>query len=373
MADGDIGGGYGGYYGGRGGYGAAAGRDLYGGISSFGNDIQRAMMYYHQQHVQYDQQMQLATALSRLGINQQGAIVPMATDEKGKPLDKNIRQIIDPQALQMFQAGNQQQRVQATGALNALNRVLMQQVGRGIGNAMLMQRPDVQARIEGQQATTRYRNLQAANLMGLLPKPTVLPTGGQILAEQRAQRREAAEQRDNIATTLFNSNIPDPQMLLQGVQFQQRGTFGRTTNLDSSQDKSGNWIVPPNADQVLLDNDKTLPIKTFNRLYPQAQQWRELGRPAPKTILPNNPRDIGALLTNPSDRNRAIFDGIYGPGSADAVINAQTKASAAATPSPAPADQEVTPEEEQAATEPLPGTAPPTDTGDTEEEGNGGY
>lgn len=103
--------------------------DIGQGLASFGQSILQAGNEYHKQHVAYDEQFQLAQALSRLGINQQGQITPIDPENK----DKSIQPIIDPKALQMFTANNAQQRAKVQGSLEAINRIAAHGIAQVIG------------------------------------------------------------------------------------------------------------------------------------------------------------------------------------------------------------------------------------------------
>ena len=103
--------------------------DLGQGLASFGNSLGEAMLDYHKQHQQYDQQMQLAEALSRLGVNQQGQITQIDPNSK----DKSIQSIVDPKALQMFQTKSHEGQVKAAGALEAINRMAIHGLAPVIG------------------------------------------------------------------------------------------------------------------------------------------------------------------------------------------------------------------------------------------------
>lgn len=91
------------------------------GMEDFGRGLGVAMARYHQEHVAYDQQAQIADALSRVGINAQGNLTAI---DPNNP-DKTLQPVIDPKALDMFKAANHDQQVRVTGGLEALNRIGM--------------------------------------------------------------------------------------------------------------------------------------------------------------------------------------------------------------------------------------------------------
>lgn len=335
-----------------------AGSALYAGISGAGNDIARAMLYYHAQHQAYDQQYQIANALSRLGVSQDGTIVPIQMDEKGKPIDKTIKPIIDPKALEPYQARNQQERVRSIGALHALSEIGQRQINRVLSQTLSdtgLTGQLKQERILQSQSRTKLNNAQLGKVLGLIPTQQPLPTGGQILAEQRSLRKERFNQRKTIADNLLNQKVTDPQMLLGGLQFnvpKPGKLYGMNDEfVDPEMDDKGNLVIPKGAKEVQLDDGTKIPIKTFNRLYPQAQKWKMLGADMPSIKAPP-PHDIQTLLADPSDQKKAYFDQVYGQGAADLVISAQGKQ--AAQPQQAPPvdtesaeDTDTTGEEEQ--------------------------
>src|SRR5215471_1200384 len=159
----------------RGGYGGGGntGAIYYHALSGLGDDIARAMQQYHQQHQMYDQQYGISDALSRLGVNQQGVIVPIQLDEKGKQLDKTVRPIIDPQALQMFQARTANDRARATGALHAINDLGTKQINRILQQTLqdqgLTGRLKAQ-RIKQSQSRTTLTDLQILQALGMIPQ-----------------------------------------------------------------------------------------------------------------------------------------------------------------------------------------------------------
>jgi sulfur carrier protein ThiS len=344
---------------------ADAGTIYYNALSGMGNDIARGMMYYHQQHVQYDQQRQLADALSRIGISPQGSIVPIQQDEKGNPVDKTIRPIIDPKSLELFQARNQRERVAAIGGLNALNRLGTQLIGKAMTQALSDQGLTgqlKQQRIQQSQSRTELNQAQLGKVLGLIPPTQPMPTGGQVLAEQRSLRKERFSQRKAIADNLLTQKVVDPEMLLGGVRFQmpksgfhiQEGPI-----VDGAVDKNGNIVPPPDATHAVLDDGTKIPLPQFKRLYPQAQQWKNLGTNLPSIKAPP-PHDIQMLLADPTDQKKALFDQVYGNGAADLVISAQGKA---ATQQPAAQTQPDTESPDEYDTSGEDETPPPSDAG----------
>src|SRR4029077_14340532 len=94
---------------------AQMGRNL---ANSIG-DITDQMDTYHKEHVKYDQQYQLAEALSRMEITPQGQITQI---DPANP-DKTLQPILDKKALASFQTNNHEQMVKNAAALEAVNRM----------------------------------------------------------------------------------------------------------------------------------------------------------------------------------------------------------------------------------------------------------
>lgn len=99
-----------------------AGSIYYNTLSGIGNDIAQSMYQVHREHQAYDQQYGMAEALSRIGIDSSGRIVPIVPDEKGKT-DKSIQPIVDPKALEMFKTGNRREWARSAGQLEILSRL----------------------------------------------------------------------------------------------------------------------------------------------------------------------------------------------------------------------------------------------------------
>jgi hypothetical protein len=119
---------------------ADAGSIYYDALSGVGDDIARSMIYYHQKHQEYDKQLGVANALSRIGVDQEGRIVPIEPDAKGK-VDKSIQPILDPKAVEMFSAGNRRDWARSAGALDALTRLGMQAINRASEERMQPKHP----------------------------------------------------------------------------------------------------------------------------------------------------------------------------------------------------------------------------------------
>jgi hypothetical protein len=98
---------------------------------------------YHKQHVQYDQQYQIGEALSRLGISDTGQLTPIDPND---PNSKSLQPIINPKALEPFQAKNNRERARLQGGIEALNRL-----GVGTAQRLIAQKLDEQS-IESRQA-----------------------------------------------------------------------------------------------------------------------------------------------------------------------------------------------------------------------------
>jgi hypothetical protein len=121
--------------------------DIGTGLASFGQNMASAMADYHKKHVAYDEQLQLAQALSRIGINPQGQITTIDPENK----DKSITPIIDKKAYDQFITATQQGRERNAGAIEAMNRMAMHGLSQVIG-------PLGQANLQQEQArSTMYK------------------------------------------------------------------------------------------------------------------------------------------------------------------------------------------------------------------------
>lgn len=102
--------------------------DIGTGLASFGNDIATAMGQYHEEHQAYDQSLGVANALSRIGIDENGNLVPVV-DQEGKKIS-DVNPVVNPKALEAFQAKNRAGWERSRGALEALSRLGVAQIGR---------------------------------------------------------------------------------------------------------------------------------------------------------------------------------------------------------------------------------------------------
>jgi hypothetical protein len=127
------------------------------GIASFGDSIAGAMDDYHKKHVAYDQAEQLATALSRIGINEQGTLMPIDLDG-GTGKKSGVVPVIDPKALELFKAKTGREREHATGAMEALSRI-------GIGAMATAQREQIQKQIEESGLSGAYKRAATQHLI----------------------------------------------------------------------------------------------------------------------------------------------------------------------------------------------------------------
>ena len=146
--------------------------DIGQGLASMGDSIASGMLQYHREHQAYDQQAQLAEALSRLGINAQGQITQIDPENK----DKTVQPIIDKKALETFQTKSHEGQVKATGALEAINRIALHGLAPIVGQ---LGQEQLKAH---QQANQRY-DVQA---------------GGQTIPATAGQAIQAGMERERI-------------------------------------------------------------------------------------------------------------------------------------------------------------------------------
>lgn len=387
-------------YNNRRGYGGSAGENYYNAGVNLGNDIARAMMYYHQRHVAANVSSSLLDAFSRLGVSPQGNFVS-TVDAQGKPI-KGVEPLLSKGARDSIMQSIGTDRNTAIGVGRVLNDLLAKHAARTMdinARAMAPQTPLNQARTV--QALTRaaLTKTQQDQLLGQLPPPPIKPpTGSQIMRQQTAQQKELLaqhksllDQQKNIGNTLATqivgdtnyggkASLVDPSVLLDDSNIkygQPGGAFDKKNFYEKTDDKDITHVMIPGG----ADNGKNLvmPIKQFDRLRNLAERWQGLGQQA-QTIQDNtlpalqkqhaafneawmsqSPQQqqnlINNLVRNPTPVNKAKVDSWF-PGAADQLIQAATGGQAPApTPSPSAApedtsDQTDTGSEEQAPQQP---------------------
>lgn len=158
---------------------------------------------YHKEHVGYDQQMQLADALSRLGINEQGQITTLDSETKGGP---KIQPIIDPKALDTFRTKSHEGQVKAAGALEAINRMAVHGLGPVIGQMG-------QEQLKAQRLQNQRINVQAGG--NVYPVSPTTALNAVVEEPERAARTEhikeqtAASKEDRAAAASQASVMMD--------------------------------------------------------------------------------------------------------------------------------------------------------------------
>lgn len=344
---------------------ADAGASWNAALTGLGNDWANAMNQYHKEHQAYDDAASMADALSRVGIDKQGRLTPIM-DETGKKR-ADVTQVIDPKALQLFQANTAQGRAKAQGALEVLTRLGIQQAARVQAGSIGGPKQELlNQRILQTRANTRYRNVATAQLLNLLPpKPAAVPTGNAILANQRALIKSAETGQKRIEDKFAARWYPDPSVFVDptewkyGVEKTTHGLFG------SGKKTTYEPTDPESATHVQIAPGKWIPKADATELAPQVAKWRELGNQAEALkkqtedmsqkwmTLPENKRAAAAqfLLQNPTPQMKGFFDQRFGQGAADAVINAAAQAKPQPTPTPTPetetADEQSTAGEEE--------------------------
>jgi hypothetical protein len=203
-------------------------------LSGVGNNIADAMQQYHKEHTAYDQQSQLADAMSRLGLNQQGQITPI---DPNNP-DKTIQPIIDPKAVQLFQTNNHDQQVKNTGAMEALSRIGMHVISQTAG-------PAAQARLkEAQLATQRIPTQIGDTTLDLTP--------GQSANVRMAQQPKAASPYTQFRMDQAKAKADQQQQeKLPEFQFQKKyqlmpkDILSQPMGYEQGKDAQGNPSVVP--------------------------------------------------------------------------------------------------------------------------------
>lgn len=106
--------------------------DIGQGLASFGDSLAEGMQAYHKEHVAYDNADQMLAAFSRMGINEQGQLMPVM-DAQGKA-QKGITPIIDPSVIETLKAKVGTNRAKATGAMEALAKLGYATAGKVISS-----------------------------------------------------------------------------------------------------------------------------------------------------------------------------------------------------------------------------------------------
>lgn len=289
------------------------------GLASFGQSIAGAMDEYHQRHVAADQAEAIARLLGNIGIDEQGTLTRLNKMDGKK--QEGVRPVIAPEALELFTSRIGRKREGARGAQEALMRIAGSVISRQLGQDPLDQAAKASL-IQSRQSRTKLTDVQIGQALGLIPKVQQPPTGGQVMAEQRAQRRERFTQRKEILDSLYHKNkFLDPEMFLDdsAIKYGKSGMFGFKET------------KPNEATHVQVENE-VFGVKEFKRFREKAEKWKELGKaPAPQITAP--PGAMQDLIANPTPEMKAFFDTKYGKGSADTVLNA-VQPKAESTPEP---------------------------------------
>lgn len=355
------------------------------GLSDAGDAIAGLMDRYHREHQAYDQQLAIAQELSQLAVNDKGNIVRIDPNIK----DKTLEPIIAPGALEQFTAGTHVKRSEAIGKLKILNDVGEFLVRHQISSAIQSKMGETgltgdvkRQQIETSKARKTLTEAQTAKTLGLLPDVPKAPTGGQIIAEQRAQRKMLLGQQAKVADRLINQkvgdqNITDPNLLLDDKNID----FGY-------QDWRGNFVSKPRGDQNARlarikggkddGTDLVMPWRQFDRLRKSADEWQALGKKANElqtnhgvfnqawgSISPQQQQVAVQKLNGltpdskdlPVEVRKALFDRRFGAGAADTLLSTTGKTAPSATPEPEPdtsGDTDTTDEEDNAGTDLIP-------------------
>lgn len=171
------------------------------------------------------------------------------------------------------------------------------------------------AQTKATQSRKKLTDVQIAQNLGLIPKPQQPPTGGQIAADQRSQRKERMAERADIESRIItssNKQIVDPEMLLndEAISYGTKGMLGFKKADD-----------PEKATHVQIEDGPLMTKQKFSRLRKEAEKWRELGK-SPDQIPNVPPQASQLLISNPTPEIRAFFDQKYGKGASDTILKA---------------------------------------------------
>ena len=103
------------------------------------SDLADGLIQAHREHQDYDEKLGNVKALQRLIWQDPTGqlVVNPPLDDKGKPLNKDLKSPFNPQALQNYENYNRREAATKRGEMNALSRVLAAQVLSGIEDASL--------------------------------------------------------------------------------------------------------------------------------------------------------------------------------------------------------------------------------------------
>lgn len=321
---------------------------------AIGNSIADAMIEYHKEHQHHDRMYGAVDALSRIIYVDKNtgrpAINPM-TDESGKPINKDLVSPFNTKLLEQYKNFNRREAARQEGGMDAIGKLL-----GGLGQQAMKQREEYPVQVGSQTimapaaAAVRAGVEREKMILRMLPKQAQAPTGGQLLAEQRAQRNFILKQQKEIGDRLLiqsagGQNITDPNLLLDDANIAY-GSPGKLYGFTvKPADQSTHALIRGGKDD---GSDLQVPIKQFKRLRGEAEKWRDLGAQAEALTQQQatfnqawgglNPtqQQVASqkLLGNPTPQMKAFFDQKFGAGASDILINAAGKAKPSSTPEP---------------------------------------
>lgn len=251
---------------------ADAGSMYYNALSGMGEDIARGMYQYHREHQAYDQQLGIANALSRIGVNEHGNIVAIQPDANGK-VDKSIQPVLDPKARDMFTARNRQDWAKSAGALEILSRL-------GVSLANRMSEQNIEPKFPVTVGGNTYPlNAREAAMAGMRQEENEAQAQAAIPREKRAQRREEradkSSQREDVRLGMAQSAAARTEIEKRPeIQFSRK--YGLTPQALIGIQESP--YVATHQDKVLGENPPLQPGQTepaYNK-----QSWYQSFRQA---------------------------------------------------------------------------------------------
>ncbi len=242
---------------------ADAGSIYYSALSGLGNNIADAMNQYHKEHQAYDQQMQLADALSRMGVNEQGRPVSLV-DQVGKPI-KGVTPLIDKNSLESFRTNSHSEQMKSLGALQAINHLGMAYAQQASGPLFQLKRQQLESQIAATNALTQQRL-----------NPTAKTTNPDLNFTHAVNAHNA--QVGQIQDYFTNNYGVGPADILNS-QAHKGYVFDKDKNeyVDAQKDQTPDAVgVQTGQGFRWLSKDQ------FNTLKPQAQAWEQLQQNPPK-------------------------------------------------------------------------------------------
>jgi hypothetical protein len=252
-------------------------------LSGLGNNIAESMQQYHKEHLAYDQQAQMAQAMSRLGVTSDGRITAIDPENP----DKTIQPLVDKKASEMFLSNNHAQQQKNLGAMEALNRIGMNMAQQTVGPLRQAQLKEAQLATQRVPATIGNQTFdlkpeQAANV-ALAEQPKT-PSAYTQFRMQQAQKKETQAEQDKLPEAQFQKKyqLMPKDILSQPMGYEKdpnvAGNYINTTPVFRMRKYTSNvggnkqdaYTPDPNGDIVNF-HDQKIPYADYAALQNRAR------------------------------------------------------------------------------------------------------